>query len=67
MARDLGSSNGTAVQLPDRDVEQLRSGEDYLLEPGALVIVADTIRFTFETRSTAESQAQAQAEAEARP
>lgn len=48
MVRDLGSSNGTELQLPGREAEQLRPNEDYLLEPGAVVTLAGEVHLTFE-------------------
>lgn len=48
MVRDLDSANGTEIQLPGHPVEQLRAGEDYLIEPGTTITLASDVRFTFE-------------------
>lgn len=48
LVRDLGSSNGTEIQLPGGEVEKLRSGEDYLIEAGTVLTLAGDVRYTFE-------------------
>jgi hypothetical protein len=46
--RDLGSSNGTELQLPGQPPETLRANEDYLVEPGSRIVVAGEVVFEFE-------------------
>jgi hypothetical protein len=48
LLRDLGSQNGTFLTVPGAEAQQLRSHEDYELEPGSLVSLADVVTFTFE-------------------
>jgi pSer/pThr/pTyr-binding forkhead associated (FHA) protein len=48
LVRDLGSSNGTEIQLPGGEVEKLRSGEDYLVEAGTVLTLAGDIQYTYE-------------------
>lgn len=48
MVRDLGSSNGTEIQLPGGEPEKLRAQEDYLIEPGTVVTLAGDVHYTFE-------------------
>jgi len=46
--RDLGSTNGTTVTLPGQAPQRLREGELQLLEPGAVIVLADEIQCVFE-------------------
>lgn len=46
--RDLGSSNGTELQLPGRPSEALRAEEDYLAEPGSRIVIAGEVTFVYE-------------------
>lgn len=48
LVRDLGSANGTTLTLPGGRPQQLRADEDYPLEAGAVVSLADVVAFTFE-------------------
>lgn len=48
LLRDLGSQNGTFLTVPGGEPQQLRSREDYQLEPGSVVSIADVVTFTFE-------------------
>ncbi|HEX2896407.1 MAG TPA: FHA domain-containing protein [Marmoricola sp.] len=48
MIRDLGSSNGTTLTLSSSSPQQLRPQEDYALEPGCEVALADVVSFRFE-------------------
>jgi hypothetical protein len=48
MLRDLGSSNGTTLTLRSSTPQQLRPQEDYVLEPGCEVSLADVVSFRFE-------------------
>lgn len=48
MVRDLGSGNGTTVMLPGRPAEMIRPGEDYALEPGTQIGIADIVTITYE-------------------
>lgn len=48
--RDLGSTNGTTVELPGQPPVRLRSDDLQLLEPGAVITLADEIRCVFEVR-----------------
>jgi hypothetical protein len=48
LLRDLGSQNGTILTLPGHEPEQIRSNEDYVLEPGSVVSFADVVSCTFE-------------------
>jgi hypothetical protein len=45
---DLGSTNGTLVELPGRNPERLRPNEPFLLQNGTLVTLADGIYFRYE-------------------
>lgn len=47
LVRDLGSSNGTELELPGESPQKLRAQEDYLVEPGARIILADDVAFTY--------------------
>lgn len=46
--RDLGSTNGTTVTLPDQSPQRLRENELQLLEHGAVIVLADEIQCVFE-------------------
>lgn len=48
MLRDLGSSNGTTLALSSSSPQQLRPQEDYVLEPGCEVSLADVVSFRFD-------------------
>jgi pSer/pThr/pTyr-binding forkhead associated (FHA) protein len=48
LVRDLGSTNGTVITQPGQPPLRLRPEEPQLLEPGAVVIMADEISFVFE-------------------
>jgi hypothetical protein len=48
MIRDLGSSNGTTLTLTSSSPQQLRPQEDYVLEPGCEVTLADVVSFRFD-------------------
>jgi hypothetical protein len=48
LLRDLGSSNGTTLTLSSSSPQQLRPQEDYLLEPGCEVSLADVVSFRFD-------------------
>ena len=48
LARDLGSTNGTTVQLPGAAPTRLRPDEHVALEPGAVLVLADVVSVTFE-------------------
>ena len=48
VVRDLGSSTGTVLSLQGTDPRKLRPHEDYLMEPGCSVSLADDVSFTFE-------------------
>lgn len=50
LVRDLGSSNGTTVTLPGGQPQALRPQEDYPLEDGALITLADTVVIRFEVK-----------------
>lgn len=45
---DLGSTNGTTVTLPGEQPIRLRPHDQHLLEPGAVVSLADEVSFGFE-------------------
>jgi hypothetical protein len=47
LVRDLGSSNGTELELPGESPQKLRAHEDYLAEPGTRIILADDVAFTY--------------------
>jgi hypothetical protein len=49
--RDLGSTNGTTVELPGQAPVRLRKDDLQLLEPGAVITLADEIRCVFEVTS----------------
>jgi hypothetical protein len=46
--RDLGSTNGTTVTLPGQPPTRLREHDLFLLEPGALVNLADEVNIQFD-------------------
>jgi hypothetical protein len=48
--RDLGSTNGTTVELPGQLPVRLRADDLQLLEPGAVITLADEIRCVFEVQ-----------------
>ncbi|GAA3601798.1 FHA domain-containing protein [Marihabitans asiaticum] len=48
LARDLGSTNGTTVQLPGAAPTRLRPEEQLTLEPGSVLVLADSVSVTFE-------------------
>lgn len=48
LAIDLGSTNGTDVRAPGREPVRLVPGVPELLEPGAVVSLADVLTLTFE-------------------
>lgn len=48
LVTDLGSTNGTTVELPGRPPQQLRAHDPLAIEPGTRVILADVIEFVFE-------------------
>lgn len=48
LVRDLGSTNGTTVTLPGQEPVRLRPTEDFGIEPGAIVTLADEVALTYE-------------------
>lgn len=46
--RDLNTTNGTSVTSPDRVTVNLRAGENYLIEPGSEIDLADVVTLRFE-------------------
>jgi hypothetical protein len=48
LVTDLNSTNGTLVTLPGHEPQQLRPGEPMLIQPGAVVTLADGIDFRYE-------------------
>ncbi len=48
LARDLDSRGGTTLTMPDRDPEQMRAGESYVLAPGAMLDLAEVYEIRFE-------------------
>lgn len=48
LACDLGSTNGTTVQIPGSAPIRLRPGEHVALEPGTVLVLADVVSVTFE-------------------
>jgi len=48
LVRDLGSTNGTTVTLPGQEPVRLRPTEDFGIEPGAVLTLADEVALTFE-------------------
>lgn len=45
---DLGSTNGTQIQLPGGEPQRLRANDPALIEPGTVVTLADVLSFRFE-------------------
>lgn len=48
LARDLGSTNGTTVQLPGSAPTRLRPDEHLALEAGAVLVLADVVTVVYE-------------------
>lgn len=48
LVKDLRSTNGTYVQLPGEQPQRLRPEEPVPLQPGACVVLADGVSFSFE-------------------
>lgn len=48
LVRDLGSTNGTTVTLPGQEPVRLRPTEDFGIEPGAILTLADEVSLTYE-------------------
>jgi hypothetical protein len=48
LVRDLGSKNGTVITQPGRQPLRLRADEPEILEPGAVVTMAEELSFRFE-------------------
>lgn len=48
MVRDLGTTNGTTVTLPWSRPVQLVGHDQQVLEPGAIVALADEVTFTYD-------------------
>lgn len=48
LVRDLGSTNGTTVTLPGQEPVRLRPTEDFGIEPGAVITLADEVSLTYE-------------------
>ncbi|MEP6630055.1 MAG: FHA domain-containing protein, partial [Lapillicoccus sp.] len=48
LVRDLDTTNGTSVTLPGGAPQRLRTGEAQVLEPGAVVSLADEVTFAYE-------------------
>ena len=48
LVRDLGSTNGTTVTLPGQEPVRLRPTEDFGIEPGAIITLADEVALTYE-------------------
>lgn len=48
--RDLNTTNGTFLTAPGQSTVQLRGGEDYLVEPGSEIDLADALTLRFEVR-----------------
>jgi pSer/pThr/pTyr-binding forkhead associated (FHA) protein len=48
LVTDLGSTNGTLVELPGRPPERLRPNEPFPIQDGTLVTLADGIYFRYE-------------------
>ena len=53
LARDLDSRGGTMLAMPGRDPERMRAGEAYVLEPGAVLDLAEVYEVRFEVGSAA--------------
>ncbi|MDO7867834.1 FHA domain-containing protein [Nocardioides jiangxiensis] len=50
IVRDLGTANGTTLTLPGGSPQQLRAHEDYQLENGAEIGIADIVTLRYEVR-----------------
>ncbi|WP_460461140.1 FHA domain-containing protein, partial [Angustibacter peucedani] len=48
LVSDLGSTNGTTVQLPGQDPVRLRPGDQQAIEPGTVVVLADEVSLVYE-------------------
>ena len=48
IVRDLGTANGTTLTLPGGSPQQLRANEDYQLENGAEIGIADIVTLRYE-------------------
>ncbi|GGO93525.1 hypothetical protein GCM10011584_32430 [Nocardioides phosphati] len=48
IVRDLGTANGTTLTLPGGSPQQLRANEDYQLEDGAEIGIADIVTLRYE-------------------
>ncbi|KQX61893.1 FHA domain-containing protein [Angustibacter sp. Root456] len=48
LVSDLGSTNGTTVQLPGQDPVRLRPGDQQPIEPGTVVVLADEVSLVYE-------------------
>ncbi|HSX67182.1 FHA domain-containing protein, partial [Nocardioides sp.] len=48
IVRDLGTANGTTLTLPGGSPQQLRANEDYQLEDGAEIGIADVVTLRYE-------------------
>lgn len=48
LARDLNSRGGTMLAMPGQGPEQMRSGESYVLQPGAMLDLAEIYEVRFE-------------------
>jgi FHA domain len=48
LVTDLNSTNGTLVTLPGREPRHLRPGEPTLIQPGAVVTLAEGVEFRYE-------------------
>ena len=48
LVTDLNSTNGTLVTLPGHEPRQLRPGEPTLIQPGAVVTLAEGVDFRYE-------------------
>lgn len=48
LVRDLGSTNGTTISLPGQEPVRLRPSEDFGIEPGAIITLADEVALTYE-------------------
>lgn len=48
--RDLGTANGTTLTLPGGTPQQLRANEDYQLEDGAEIGIADVVTLRYEVK-----------------
>jgi FHA domain-containing protein len=52
--RDLDTTNGTTVTPPQSTTTRLRAGDPFVLEPGAVVSMADEVSFTYEVPAEAQ-------------